>query len=297
MKKIAKKILIGPTSYCDFSSLEACFLHLEKELFYDILVLEGRYVENLRIYQDNFQLTGLGKVVITGKCSAHEMDQQGIELGTFQTPTVFINGKNICLKNLTIENTAGPGEKVQQAVALYLEGTDIFLENCRLLAFQDTLCLGPLPSKNKEGTPLISPFLKRRFPHQKSFFKACYLEGTVDFIFGGGEATFFNCELFSKKRLLEKSPNFLTAPATEHNQEGFLFQNCFVHGDQPYYLGRPWRQFGQARFENCFFDEFLLPRGWNDWENPENQKTCRFKEIGNYYATAPKRATWINFEE
>lgn len=55
-----------------------------------------------------------------------------------------------------------------QAVALRASGDKQAFYNCRLLGYQDTLC-------DDRGN---------------HFFKNCYIEGTVDFIFGSGKSIY-----------------------------------------------------------------------------------------------------------
>lgn len=74
----------------------------------------------------------------------------GIKRGTFRTYTLFLDAPDITLCNLTVENAAGAGKEVGQAIALYAEGEGIRVENCRLIGSQDTLFTGPLPEKEKE---------------------------------------------------------------------------------------------------------------------------------------------------
>jgi pectinesterase len=77
---------------------------------------------------------------------------------TFRTYTVLVDGNDITFKNCTFENTAGPGEvKSGQAIALYLDGDDIHLENCILKGHQDTLFLAPLPEKEREMDGFLGP--------------------------------------------------------------------------------------------------------------------------------------------
>ena len=63
---------------------------------------------------------------------------------SFRTYTMLIKSPYITLSKLTIENTAGEGHIVGQAVALHLYADDINLFNCTLKALQDTIFLGPL---------------------------------------------------------------------------------------------------------------------------------------------------------
>ncbi|NLM65787.1 MAG: pectin esterase [Enterococcus sp.] len=258
-----------------------------------IYIQSGTYQENIKIYQDDLTLIGQGPVVIEGAWSAKEVLPSGDKRGTFQTATVFINAKAVTLANITIKNIAGPDQIAAQAVALYLEGTQITLKNCTLDAYQDTLCLGPLPPTQKDGRPLVSPWCQRHFPQQQTLFLDCLILGTVDFIFGGGQATFQHCQIQSRKRT---AVNYLTAASTPMGQAGFVFINCQITGQSPYYLGRPWRNEAKTRFENCTFDDWLLPTGWHDWDKKAAHETTCYEEINNTYQTAPKRARWIKLE-
>ena len=98
---------------------------------------------------------------------------------------------------MTISNTAGFGEKVGQAIAVYAEGDRISFESCRILGHQDTLFTGPLPYKEIEKGGFKGPteFAERKVGRQ--LYSSCYIEGEVDFIFGSAAATFEGCELFS----------------------------------------------------------------------------------------------------
>lgn len=67
------------------------------------------------------------------------------KLGTFRTYTVFVDTHDFTACNLTFENTAGTGDHLGQAVALYADGDRLLFENCKLLGCTDTLFTGPLP--------------------------------------------------------------------------------------------------------------------------------------------------------
>lgn len=258
-----------------------------------ILIQAGHYRENIKVYCNSLDMVGEGDVTIEGNFSAHDLNEKGEVRGTFQTATVFLNGKEIYLENITIMNSAGSDAHAGQASALYIEGDKIRLRNCRLEGHQDTLCLGPLPDNNKDGTPLESAWLKKTFGQQRVVFENCRISGTVDFIFGGGSATFIDCQIHGKER---KSPNYLTAASTKVNQAGFIFKNCQVTGESPYYLGRPWRSFAKTRFQNCCFDRQLIAEGWHDWNKLEARQTVCYEEIDCSYAEKPNREDWITVE-
>ena len=177
-------------------------------------------------------------------------------MGTFRTYTMQIRGNDIQLENLTLENAAEP---LAQAVALHTEGDRLIFRNCRFLGNQDTQYLAG------EGNRL--------------YFQNCYIEGTTDFIFGGATAWFEACEIHCKR------DSYITAASTPQNiTYGFVFNKCKITaaGDvTSVYLGRPWRPFAMTVFMNCELPEEIHPAGWENWRNPENEKTARYPEYNN----------------
>ena len=64
-----------------------------------------------------------------GSHFAREIHPDGSKRGTFRSYTVLVDGDNVTFRNCIFENTAGRGEDVGQALALYLDGDNITLEN------------------------------------------------------------------------------------------------------------------------------------------------------------------------
>lgn len=178
------------------------------------------------------------------------------KMGTFRTYTLKIEGDNITLKNITIENNA---PQMGQAVALHTVGDKLKFIGCRFLGNQDTVFTGG------ERTRL--------------YFSDCYIEGTTDFIFGGAIALFENCRIHSKRN------SYITAASTIKDVEfGYVFKNCKLTADEgvnKVYLGRPWRPYGATLFMNCELGKHIVPAGWDNWRNPENEKTARYAEYMN----------------
>nr|WP_321376198.1 pectinesterase family protein [uncultured Bacteroides sp.] len=178
------------------------------------------------------------------------------KMGTFRTYTVKVEGNNITFKNLTIENNA---EQLGQAVALHTEGDKLAFINCRFLGNQDTIYTGT------EGTRL--------------FFADCYIEGTTDFIFGPSTALFERCTIYSKRN------SYITAASTPKDVKfGYVFKECKLTAAPEVtkvYLGRPWRPYAATIFMNCEFGKHILPVGWHNWNNSENEKTTRYAEYMN----------------
>jgi pectinesterase len=295
-----KTLVVGRNEICDFTSiqdaLDSC---RDVNGSVKITVLSGEYYENISLYQSNITLIGIGSVKIIGKRYALQMDDQQREIGTFQTATLFINGENIRLENIEIINNAGPGEKVGQAIALYSEGNNVTFINCSFRGYQDTICLGPLPEFQKNGQPFSTPEIRTIFAENKSHFITCYIEGTIDFIFGGGEAVFQGCEIKSLNRPFNKE-GYITAASTSKNKKGFYFYQCCLTADDDVknvYLGRPWRPYAKTTFASCMVGSHIHHNRWDDWGNKANRKTVTYKEINNQYTFHGELNTldWIDF--
>jgi hypothetical protein len=60
----------------------------------------------------------------------------GQRIGTFRTPTFFLDADDFTVENMTIQNDAGP---VGQALAVTVNGDRVIFRNCRFLGHQDTV--------------------------------------------------------------------------------------------------------------------------------------------------------------
>jgi pectinesterase len=295
-----KNLVVGRNDICDFLSIqEALDSCREENLPVKITILSGEYYENITLYQSNITMIGIGSVKLIGNRYALQKDEHLREIGTFQTATLFINGENISLENLEIINNAGPGEKAGQAVALYSEGNNVTFKNCSFKGYQDTICLGPLPELQKNGLPFSTPEIRNSFQENKSQFISCYIEGNIDFIFGGGEALFQGCEIKSLKRPLNKE-GYITAASTPKDKKGFYFYQCCLTAEADVsnvFLGRPWRSYAKTTFDSCLAGSHIHPNRWDDWGNKANRKTVTYKEINNTYTCQSDINTldWIDF--
>jgi pectinesterase len=181
-----------------------------------------------------------------------------------------VYGNDFSAENLTFRNTAG--FTAGQAVGLRIEGNRALIRNCRIIGNQDILFLS--------GSGV------------KHYFVDCYIEGTTDFIFGGATAVFKNCHIHSKKN------SHVTAASTNSIIPfGFVFIDCRLTADSninKVSLGRPWTPTASVTYINCWMDKHIIPEGWNNWRNPNNELTARFAE---YKSTGPgaskdTRAKW-----
>lgn len=256
----------------------------------------GVYRQKLVITTPGLTILGQGAentVLIYGDY-AQKLDEQGREYLTFRTYTAAVCADRVTMKGLSIVNDALHPEQKGQEVALSVCGDDFVMEDCRLTSTQDTLFLGPLPP---DLIVRYDGFLRnelRRSALLRQRFANCLIEGTVDFIFGCGNALFEACEIRSLADA--RGVGYIAAPAHSPEQtEGFLFRRCRLtcqDGVTPgsIYLARPWRDYGLCRFEDCAMEAHIAPAGFDKWNDTNRDKTARFYESPAH----PDRVDWIN---
>ena len=224
-----------------------------------IHVKNGVYKEKLDIAKNKTNITLLGqdvnKTIITYDDYASKKDSAGKNIGTSGSTSVYIRCDNFSAENITFENSSGP---VGQAVALSAGGDKVFFKNCRFLGFQDTIYTFGNTARQ--------------------YFYKCYIEGTVDFIFGAATAVFEKCDIFCKRG------GYITAASTPEGQKyGYVFLGCKIIGkpEKPFFLGRPWRPYASVVFIKCNLPAFIKPEGWHNWGKQDNEKTAFYAEYKN----------------
>jgi len=253
-------------------AIEVCraFMEYHKVIF----VKKGVYKEKLIIPSWVTHIEILGEdaeqTIITYDDHANiYYPATGKGMGTFRTYTLKVEGNYITFRNITIENNAA---KLGQAVALHTEGDHLQFIGCRLLGNQDTVYTGV------GGTRIL--------------FKDCYIEGTTDFIFGPSTAWFEHCHIHSKAN------SYVTAASTPQEVAyGYVFNHCRLtaaQGINKVYLGRPWRPYAHTLFMNCELGSHIVPAGWHNWNNPDNERTARYEEYNNTGegASTKERVAW-----
>ncbi|MGD0445921.1 MAG: pectinesterase family protein, partial [Edaphobacter sp.] len=147
-------------------------------------------------------------------------------------------------------------------------------KHCRFLGHQDTLFAD----------------------YGRQYYVDSYIEGGVDFIFGNAAAVFDHSELHAN------GPGYLTAQSrTAADQPtGYVILNSRVtssidHTAPPMNpstpgaassasarnttgLGRPWRPYSRVIYINTELPADLNPAGWNNWNNPGNERTAYYAE-------------------
>jgi pectinesterase len=237
-----------------------------------IFVKAGTYHELLYVQREKRFVVLVGedplKTVITYGLKAGDTGADGKPIGTFRTPTAYIDADDFTAENLTFENSAGPNG---QALALRVDGDRVVFRNCRFLGWQDTILLD----------------------RGRQYFEDSLIAGHVDFIFGGATAFFERC------RLHALGNGYLTAASTPRDApHGFVFARGSITGEPGVktYLGRPWRAYAAVAFVQTEMSDAVRSEGWHNWDRPEREQTTRYSEYGTTGAGAggANRVRWAH---
>jgi pectinesterase len=221
-----------------------------------LYIKNGVYNEKIELPANNTDVTFIGESVEKTIITFNDYSGRG-RTNTFTSFTAKISGNRFVAENITFANSAGP---VGQALALYVDADKAVFKNCRFLGNQDTIYAAG--------------------ENARQYFLNCYIEGTTDFIFGPATAVFQNCTIRAK------SNSYITAANTTPGKKyGFVFLDCTVIADSlvnKLYLGRPWRAYSRTAFIRCELPKEIAAQGWDNWGNPENEKTVYYAEYKNY---------------
>jgi pectinesterase len=233
-----------------------------------LYIKNGIYNEKIELPANNTDVIFIGESVDKTIITFNDYSGRG-RLNTFTSYTAKISGNRFVAENITFANSAGP---VGQALALYVDADKAVFKNCRFLGHQDTIFTGG--------------------ENSRQYFVDCYIEGTTDYIFGPATAVFQNCTIRSK------SNSFITAASTTKGKKfGYVFLDCKIVADSnvtKLFLGRPWRAYSRVVFIRCELPKCIVPAGWENWGNPENEKTAYYAEYKNTGsgAVTGNRVSW-----
>ncbi|XP_010243601.1 PREDICTED: pectinesterase PPME1-like, partial [Nelumbo nucifera] len=232
----------------------------------------GEYVEKIKVDGNKPFVTFYGAPGSMPTLSFHGTSG---EYGTVDSASVIVLSDYFVAANIIFKNTAPPPSgqgsgQGGQAVAMRISGDMAAFYNCKFIGFQDTL----LDDKGRH------------------YFKDCYIEGTVDFIFGSGKSLYMNTELHS----VAKDLAVITAQARKSDSEddGYSFVHCTVTGTGDIYLGRPWFPFGKVIFANTELCDKVNPVGWHVGVGvaTDNVFFVEYQNTGPGSNT-DKRPTWV----
>jgi pectinesterase len=294
-------IIVAKDGSGQFNSIQAAIdsIPIDNNEEVEIYIKKGVYKEKLNVIKPYISLTGEAKeeTIITYDDYAKKLFPSGEAYRTFNTYTIFIEASEFTAKNITFENSAGIGDVVGQAIAVYVEGDKAKFKNCRFLGNQDTLFTGPLPPTPIEGNNFGGPMDGKKRIVGRQYYENCYIEGDIDFIFGSATAIFNKCEIFSKNRNMDNNGYITAASTVEGKKFGYVFIDCKLTSDSKpnsVYLGRPWRDYAKTAFINCYMGNHITKEGWHNWHKSLAEKETNYVEYKSHGpgASNETRISW-----
>ncbi|KAI5055555.1 hypothetical protein GOP47_0029076 [Adiantum capillus-veneris] len=204
---------------------------------------------------------------------ASTIGKNGKPLSTYGSASVAVEADDFIALDISFKNTAPAPESGavgKQGVALRIQGDRAAFYRCSFYGAQDTLY-------DREG---------------RHYYYKCYIEGSIDFIFGNARSLFVKCHIHS----IATPWGSITAQKQMEPKEntGYSFAYCMVTGTGTIYLGRSWGPFSRVVYSFTYFDDIIRPEGWNDWNVPSNQKKVFYGEYRCYGpgANSSGRVKW-----
>lgn len=164
-------------------------------------------------YTEIVDISGKHNLLLRGQSRAGTIigyaNNSTINASTHSRMAFKVNANDIALDNLTVTNSTA--QDFSQAEALMVESgaARLIVNNCSVDSYQDTILANISTSK--------------------AYFNDSLVQGDVDFIWGGGNLFFTNCEIRYLIRAANSAalgPNPSPNASTDISSNGFSFVNC-----------------------------------------------------------------------
>ncbi|KAL5741758.1 hypothetical protein ACOSP7_028490 [Xanthoceras sorbifolium] len=228
-----------------------------------ILINTGIYYEKVVVPKSKPNITFQGQGYTSTAIAWN--DTANSAHGTFYCGSLQVFSDNFIAKNISFMNLAPiprPGDVGAQAVAIRISGDQAAFWGCGFFGAQDTL-------HDDRG---------------RHYFRDCYIQGSIDFIFGNARSLYENCQLISMANPVALGAKVINGAVTAHGRAskdentGFVFANCSVGGNGRIWLGRAWRPFSRVVFGYSTMSDIIAPEGWNDFNDPARDQTIFYGE-------------------
>ncbi|KAK1316000.1 putative pectinesterase 29 [Acorus calamus] len=223
--------------------------------WYKILIKRGLYREKVKIPPTKpfILMEGEGSRQTTIEWSDYASNgHMTTNFNTETSATFTLQADNFVAKYITFKNgyNLGEGQKqpMAQALAAVVDGDKASFYSCGFVGVQDTLFDG----------------------NGRHYYRDCYIEGAMDFIFGFAKTVFERCHLHSTAG--DWGGGYLTAQGrgSDSDTGGYVFKYCIVTGTGLTYLGRAWGSHARVVFYKSQFSVSIAPAGWNAWNQKDS---------------------------
>ncbi|EOA34421.1 hypothetical protein CARUB_v10021951mg [Capsella rubella] len=187
--------------------------------------------------------------------------------GPFIVNAQYFVAIKITFKNTNTKMTPKiPYPAIKVAPAVILTADKAWFYGCSFISVQDTVA-------DSSG---------------RHYFKNCYIEGAIDFIWGRGQSIYQNCVIYVKGVIPKAKVNeegvldgCITAQGRESEEDtsGFVFNNCVIEGDGKAYLGRAWRAYSRVIFYGTQMSNVVVPQGWDPMNHQGQEDKFTYAEV------------------
>lgn len=159
---------------------------------------------------------------------------------------VTINATDFYTENISYVNDYGvEAQNGPQALAMKSHADRAAFNNCIFRSFQDT-------------------WMTTKKDNERHYVNNCWIEGAVDYLFGGGDVLIENSTLYNVR-----SGSVIVAPCHTEAKFGYVFRDCIIDGNESaadgrLSLGRPWHNNPMARYINTTMRIPVLEEGWTE---------------------------------
>lgn len=258
-------LTVSNSGGAQFSSIQAAVNSVPKHNSQRVVIqiAAGVYHEQVLVPKNKPYISFLGAGSGVTKITYGQTKSGTASGKTQDSATVGVNSDGFIARGITFENSAsapGPGAVGKQAVAFKIAGDKAALYGCSFLGAQDTLF----------------------DDHGRHYFENCYIQGSIDFIFGDGQSLYKGCQLHT----LSINPGSLTAQkrSSPSSSTGFSFVDCTVGGSGALYLGRAWGAYSRVVFSYTYLGNVIIPQGWYNWGVSGRENTVFY---GEYKCSGP----------
>ncbi|KAF8074914.1 pectin methyl esterase [Lyophyllum atratum] len=255
----------------EYSTVSAAVASLSGTSSAVIFIYPGTYKEQVLIehggpltiygYSTNGGNYKSNQVTITNNLNAQDNG------GNDPCATVRAHSANFKMYNINIKNTYGAGK---QATALSAKATRQGYYGCSFTGYQE---------RSSSDTLLADGALNYQY------YGNCYIEGAVDYIYGGASAWFGECAIASVGggAITANSRQVATDPSYYVIDSSTITSNTATSLVGKVYLGRPWRGLARVVFQRSVLPDLINAAGWTTLAVGA---TPIFQEYGNTGAGA-----------
>ncbi|KAL1221164.1 putative pectinesterase 29 [Cardamine amara subsp. amara] len=277
---VVKTVVVSPNGAANFKTIQDAIDYIPSgnKNWIKIILSPGIYNEKIVIPKEK------QKIIMQGNNASEVIIQYNNDAGLSNASAVIVDAEYFAAINITFKNANCskstpiiPKEEVKVAPSIILMADKAWFYGCNFISVQDTLA-------DKVG---------------RHYFKNCYIEGAIDFIWGSGQSIYQNCVIHVRgltSKGGEMLTGFITAQGRESEQDksGFVFKNCVINGNGMASLGRAYRGYSRVLFYKTNMSNVIVAQGWDAWKHKGHEDKITYAEVKctGEGANKEKRVKW-----